>query len=332
LLNAAHVYELRGLVQLSEETYDTALRIAENYSQPTLRPFTSHIHIRLATLLPRIPTNTSQIGRYRWQMHTGLRSLLSGNSSSAILNIDNSQPLRFGFATGAYLLYLSAVTAVAADEYDKVSTLELMTMLSSLYKKFCPSLVDGIFADRRTELSLLLPPSASTNKETSSRGEALTDGKDLCVQSTTVFCQLSSPHPQLRIGFISRNFYSHEIGLFSLGLMRLLLELQSAASNSHINETSPPTQLQISLFLINSFDILGGEEDVLWRQLLATANHVEYLPDNIGASVDRLRAKSLDLLLFPDLGKDPLSYFISYARSARVQASLHFGNPLTSGS
>jgi len=62
----------------------------------------------------------------------------------------------------------------------------------------------------------------------------------------------------------------------------------------------------------------------------AVADHVVHLPSNLARAQETIAEADLDLLLYTDIGLEPLSYFLAFARLAPVQL-VTWGHPVTTG-
>ena len=70
--------------------------------------------------------------------------------------------------------------------------------------------------------------------------------------------------------------------------------------------------------------------DIVKETIAENAHVVGYLPLNIGDCASVIRAAELDVLVFPEVGMDPITYFLSYSRLATVQVAW-LGHPDTTG-
>ncbi|ETW09324.1 hypothetical protein, variant [Aphanomyces invadans] len=59
--------------------------------------------------------------------------------------------------------------------------------------------------------------------------------------------------------------------------------------------------------------------------------HVIGLPEGVGPSADEIRRHDLDVLVYADVGSDKLSFFLSFANLAPIQAAWGLGHPETTG-
>jgi len=112
----------------------------------------------------------------------------------------------------------------------------------------------------------------------------------------------------LRIGFLSRFFHSHTIGRLNLGLIRQL----------------PRTDFRV--FLLRP----PGKEDPMAKSIQESADAVVPLPEHLDQARQRIAEQQLDVLFYPDVGMDPFTYFLAFARLAPVQC-VTWGHPVTTG-
>jgi predicted O-linked N-acetylglucosamine transferase (SPINDLY family) len=118
----------------------------------------------------------------------------------------------------------------------------------------------------------------------------------------------ASTDGRIHVGFISRFFHRHTIGEVNLGLIR---------------------NLSRSRFRVNLLRFAGPNDD-LARLLDQAADDVVILPSNVDAARQQIAELQLDVLFYTDIGMDPLTYFLAFARLAPVQCTT-WGHPVTSG-
>jgi protein O-GlcNAc transferase len=114
---------------------------------------------------------------------------------------------------------------------------------------------------------------------------------------------------RIRIGFISRFMHQHSIGKTTRGLI---------------------AQLNRSRFEVYAINIPPGTLDHTAEWIRARADHWLTLPADLDAARAQLAALELDILFYQDIGLEPFSYFLSFARLAPVQC-VSFGHPDTTG-
>jgi len=113
-----------------------------------------------------------------------------------------------------------------------------------------------------------------------------------------------------RIGFVSRFFYDHSIGRL---MQRLLAHLARR------------DDCEILLF-----DTTPAPDDALRSELVSYADHVECLEPGLQPPREQIARHRLDVLLYPDIGMDYVTYFLAFARLAPVQCAT-WGHPVTTG-
>ncbi|MCA1909578.1 MAG: tetratricopeptide repeat protein [Magnetospirillum sp.] len=116
------------------------------------------------------------------------------------------------------------------------------------------------------------------------------------------------PGKRLRVGVVSRHLYNHTIGKLMEGLLRGL--------------SGPDAQTFVFF--------LGGRDDAVTARISAQADHAAQLPSVLPLARAMLAEAKLDVLLYPDIGMEPLTYFLAHARLAPVQITT-WGHPVTTG-
>ena len=120
---------------------------------------------------------------------------------------------------------------------------------------------------------------------------------------------LSSPsRSRSRVGFVSKYFRSHTIGLLNRGFI---------------------AQLSRAKFEVIVFS-LGHHDDPIATQIQQQADLYIELPDDVAAARQMIAAQNLDILYYTDLGMEPLSYALALHRLAPVQC-VTWGHPVTTG-
>lgn len=113
----------------------------------------------------------------------------------------------------------------------------------------------------------------------------------------------------LRVGFLSRHWHDHSNTRLMAGLVRYWPRTEG-----------------------DRVVLLGfGERDDAWSRWTArAADEVVLLPQQLRSARERIAAADLDLLIYTDIGMEPLTYFLAHARLAPVQATT-WGVPETTG-
>jgi predicted O-linked N-acetylglucosamine transferase (SPINDLY family) len=150
--------------------------------------------------------------------------------------------------------------------------------------------------------------------------------RDLQVKAARLYAQalpllsFVSPHcsrprrrpGKIRIGFISRYFYLHSIGKTSRGLIE---KFDRQRFEVHVLRVRP-----------------SPADDTTELIKIAADRYIEVSGDlcELPATHRQLAALELDILFYQDIGMDPLTYFLAFARLAPVQC-VSFGHPNTTG-
>jgi predicted O-linked N-acetylglucosamine transferase (SPINDLY family) len=112
---------------------------------------------------------------------------------------------------------------------------------------------------------------------------------------------------RIRLGVISTNLFAHTIGRLNVGLIE------------HVDRS------RFELFVLeNSID------DPIANRVRAAADHVIRAPRSFAAMREQIARAELDVILYPDIGMVPLTYYLASARLAPLQC-VTWGHPLTSG-
>lgn len=116
---------------------------------------------------------------------------------------------------------------------------------------------------------------------------------------------------RLRIGVVSRHLAFHTIGKLNRGWIE---------------------RLNRSLFHVTVFQIPRStrQRDPFSSRIASTADHAVVLPHRLEAMRESIASEELDLLFYPDIGMDPYTYFLAFARLAPVQC-VTWGHPVTTG-
>lgn len=113
---------------------------------------------------------------------------------------------------------------------------------------------------------------------------------------------------KLRIGFISHFFHNHSVGRHYGGLIRHL-----ARDRFHVVMLRFP----------------GSDDDVA-RSLADAADETVTLTPDLAQAREQIAGLALDVLYYTDVGMEPMTYFLAFARLAPVQCVTN-GHPATTG-
>lgn len=119
----------------------------------------------------------------------------------------------------------------------------------------------------------------------------------------------SPPHrDRLRVGFVSRNLYRHTISCFMEGWIRDL----------------DRTRFEVVVAR------LPQPDDEVSQRIDTAADYRVDLTNDLSESRRMLAEQQFDVLIYPDIGMEPMTYFLAFARLAPVQC-VWWGHPSTTG-
>ena len=114
---------------------------------------------------------------------------------------------------------------------------------------------------------------------------------------------------KIRIGFLSRFFASHSIFSTSVGLIE---------------------KLSRERFEVLALRVTPSRDDQATARIRAAADRTVDLDPDVYRARAQIAALELDILFYQDIGMEPISYFLAFARLAPVQC-VSFGHPNTTG-
>jgi predicted O-linked N-acetylglucosamine transferase (SPINDLY family) len=117
------------------------------------------------------------------------------------------------------------------------------------------------------------------------------------------------PTGRIRIGFISRFFAAHSIFSTSIGLIE---------------------KLPRDRFEVIALRITPSRDDAATARVRAAADRTVELDADFFRAREQIAQLALDILFYQDIGMEPISYFLAFARLAPVQC-VSFGHPNTTG-
>jgi protein O-GlcNAc transferase len=130
------------------------------------------------------------------------------------------------------------------------------------------------------------------------------------LEFTAPHCRAPKRKPgKIRIGFISRFFASHSIFSTSIGLIE------------HFSRDR---------FEVIALRLTPSRDDACTARIRAAADSTVDLDPEIYRAREQIAALWLDVLFYQDIGMEPISYFLAYARLAPIQC-VSFGHPNTTG-
>jgi protein O-GlcNAc transferase len=117
------------------------------------------------------------------------------------------------------------------------------------------------------------------------------------------------PPKRKRVGFISRFFHNHSVGTFF---------------NPMIESLSRQGDFEVTMFSIRS-----DTDENLLKPAAACDHHIS-LPVDLSKARKILSEQPQDILVYTDIGMEPLTYFLAFTRLARVQCVM-IGHLMTTG-
>jgi predicted O-linked N-acetylglucosamine transferase (SPINDLY family) len=113
---------------------------------------------------------------------------------------------------------------------------------------------------------------------------------------------------RIKVGFLSRYFYRHTVGEVMHGLIE------------HLDRV----RFDVTVFRV------GDEQDELARAIDAAAERSIRVPNSLDEARRMVAAHRLDVLVYPEIGMDPGTYFLAFSRLAPCQCVM-WGHPDTTG-
>ena len=121
--------------------------------------------------------------------------------------------------------------------------------------------------------------------------------------------RLSPPHLPIRVGIISSHFHDHSVW--------------RAITKGWLSHFNPAL---IETYLFQSSSMLDNET----RWAKTRASSFQTISSDPGTAAQTIRARDLDVLIYPDIGMDPLSVKLASLRLCPIQM-VSWGHPETSG-
>ena len=135
--------------------------------------------------------------------------------------------------------------------------------------------------------------------------------RQACPSLNYISDSITSASSRRRVGFFSRYLKNHAVGYTLKGLLEGLVDKAGD---------------EIEVALIS----LADGEDKGWESLKLRVSHSLALPHDLISARKVISELKLDVLIYTDIGMDPFSYYLSFARLAPIQCVL-WGHPVTSG-
>ncbi len=118
----------------------------------------------------------------------------------------------------------------------------------------------------------------------------------------------AAPGEKIRIGFISQYFNNHTIGRLMRGVI---------------------AGLDRTRFAVTVFG-WPGNADAIGTEIKRAADRAIELPATLEGAREVIAGEALDVLYYADIGMEPFTYFLGFARLAPVQCAF-WGHPMTTG-
>jgi predicted O-linked N-acetylglucosamine transferase (SPINDLY family) len=242
-----------------------------------------HILIKLGTILPRVmPAEKQELVEWRERSEKRLDELLSFKGE---IDSDSAEPLNDGFSTGYYFAF--------HGENNRA----IKTKLARVFLGYCPSLTTGEFLREDN----IMMKSHVTLREGSKDQDA---------------------HRRIRVGFVSRFFYSgHDVGQLMRGVITQLNKhkfevfvfmLHSSPGSSYRHSSAGASG--------STWDESRDGDDETTNAIRKAVDRFIPLPAKLQICHEEIRKAKLDILIYPEVGLDPVTYFLAFGRLAPVQA------------
>ena len=134
------------------------------------------------------------------------------------------------------------------------------------------------------------------------------------IDSSNYSLGYNSNKKPIRIGFISKFFSACSVGFFIQGLIQVL---------------SATPGIEVHVFVLDGIKLNRNGDKVL-QSIKKVAHETYLLTDEMNICISAVRNAALDVIVYPEIGLDPISYFMAYVRLAPVQAVM-LGHPDTTG-
>ena len=125
---------------------------------------------------------------------------------------------------------------------------------------------------------------------------------------TAPHCAQERKREKLKIGILSAYLHNHTIGKLYQGLIEKLNR----------------EKFEVTIFRY------PGQRDKVVERLDRVADRSVQVPLNLREGRESIATQELDILLYPEVGMDPLTYFIAFSRLAPIQVA-GWGHPVTTG-
>ena len=304
-------YQDRNSGRLAQTHWKLAHDLAVDSNQNALA---LALEVRMRLSLDRSYSSLQQISETRTRYDEALDDLNSRTSSSKVTlhGIDGLSSMITDI--GYYYVYLG------------FSNIRVREGQAKLFQNLVPELVqEQSHVHRRKKTrgtgtqQICFAMNDGPTKETFCRCDSVT-GLESNISKTWMVQHSELRKKKRRIGFLSEYFADHSVSKLVRNIIRLL-------SDERINEN-----WEIILFTVQD----AREDDYSKRlldhvQQVVTINaHFQTLAENVVWTRKLIAKENLDVLVFPEIGMAPLTYFVAHGRMASIQIAF-WGHPVTTG-
>ena len=158
------------------------------------------------------------------------------------------------------------------------------------------------------QTAFLLPYQGRNDRDLQKKLAALYEYACPELAYTALHCRVPrrAPRARIRVGFASKHFTAHSVGIWFNQLITLLAKTQD-----------------LEVVLVD----LSGAAD---PELRAACARCVTPPQDLAGAREAIAREELDILVYADIGMDPFGYFLAFSRLAPVQCAM-LGHPVTSG-
>ncbi len=155
-------------------------------------------------------------------------------------------------------------------------------------------------------------------------------------QAQTLFENVETRHPEIGaarfLSALAIPFIGQSAEQYARHRKRLVEKVRKLIE-SPVSLSDPANEVGMTNFA----SVYHGEDDRKIQDrdsdlaaLADTADHFEELAESLSAAQQTVATAELDILYYPDIGMEPMSYFLGFARLAPIQCVI-WGHPVTTG-
>ncbi len=236
--------------------------------------------------------------------------------------------LRLGETEEAQTLFETVETRhpeIGAARFLSALAIPFIGQSTAQYARHRKRLVDKVRKLIESPVSLSDPANevGMTNFASVYHGEDDREIQELLAQAYLAACpalSFSAPHcvgyrppndRRIRIGFASAHLGSHTIGKLNRRLIEYLDRERFEVLVFHLGPDA-------------------RDKDADLAAVAGIADRFEVLSGSLAGAQQTIAAMELDILYYPDIGMEPMSYFLGFARLAPIQCVI-WGHPVTTG-